>query len=204
MADTATDVAVIGAGPGGYAAAFYAADRGMRVALIDPAPNPGGVCLYRGCIPSKALLHVAKLVNEAHRHRGHGAGLDDQEQRPAIEEAAERRIRFPQVDVHPARPRHHPRQVAVDHRAADGDQAGQNPGGDDPAEEPSSRAMSAGTMKIPEPIIEPATIIVASSKPKSRTKPFSDVFPARTFPAFFATKLASSQAPALLVWLRPV
>ena len=65
MADTATDVAVIGAGPGGYAAAFYAADRGMRVALIDPAPNPGGVCLYRGCIPSKALLHVAKLVNEA-------------------------------------------------------------------------------------------------------------------------------------------
>ena len=65
MADTATDVAVVGAGPGGYAAAFYAADRGMRVALIDPAPNPGGVCLYRGCIPSKALLHVAKLVNEA-------------------------------------------------------------------------------------------------------------------------------------------
>src|SRR5918993_409906 len=65
MADTATDVAVIGAGPGGYAAAFYAADRGMRVALIDPAPNPGGVCLYRGCIPSKALLHVAELVNEA-------------------------------------------------------------------------------------------------------------------------------------------
>src|SRR5687768_14532494 len=65
MADTATDVAVIGAGPGGYAAAFYAADRGMRVALIDPATNPGGVCLYRGCIPSKALLHVAKLIDEA-------------------------------------------------------------------------------------------------------------------------------------------
>ena len=63
-------------------------------------------------------------------------------------------------------------------------------------EEPSSRAMSAGTMKIPEPIIEPATIIVASSRPKSRTKPFSDVVPSRTFPAFFATKLASSQAPA--------
>jgi dihydrolipoamide dehydrogenase len=56
---------VIGAGPGGYAAAFYAADRGMKVALVDPSPNPGGVCLYRGCIPSKALLHVAKVVNEA-------------------------------------------------------------------------------------------------------------------------------------------
>jgi dihydrolipoamide dehydrogenase len=58
-------VVVIGAGPGGYAAAFYAADLGMKVSLIDPAENPGGVCLYRGCIPSKALLHVAKLVEEA-------------------------------------------------------------------------------------------------------------------------------------------
>jgi dihydrolipoamide dehydrogenase len=65
MADSTTQIAVIGAGPGGYAAAFYAADRGMQVTLIDPAPNPGGVCLYRGCIPSKALLHVAEVVNEA-------------------------------------------------------------------------------------------------------------------------------------------
>src|SRR6188768_25407 len=56
---------VIGAGPGGYAAAFYAADLGMSVALIDSEQNPGGVCLYRGCIPSKALLHVAKLIGEA-------------------------------------------------------------------------------------------------------------------------------------------
>jgi dihydrolipoamide dehydrogenase len=56
---------VIGAGPGGYAAAFYGADRGMRVALVDPAPNPGGVCLYRGCIPSKALLHIADVITEA-------------------------------------------------------------------------------------------------------------------------------------------
>jgi dihydrolipoamide dehydrogenase len=58
-------VVVIGAGPGGYAAAFYAADLGMQVALVDPEANPGGVCLYRGCIPSKALLHVAALINEA-------------------------------------------------------------------------------------------------------------------------------------------
>ena len=58
-------VAVIGAGPGGYAAAFYAADLGMRVTLIDNEKNPGGVCLYRGCIPSKALLHVAKLLEES-------------------------------------------------------------------------------------------------------------------------------------------
>ena len=58
-------VVVVGAGPGGYAAAFYAADLGMRVTLVDPEKNPGGVCLYRGCIPSKALLHVAKLLEEA-------------------------------------------------------------------------------------------------------------------------------------------
>ncbi len=58
-------VAVIGAGPGGYAAAFYAADLGMQVTLIDNEKNPGGVCLYRGCIPSKALLHVAKLLDES-------------------------------------------------------------------------------------------------------------------------------------------
>jgi dihydrolipoamide dehydrogenase len=58
-------LAVLGAGPGGYAAAFLAADLGMDVTLIDKEKNPGGVCLYRGCIPSKALLHAAKLINES-------------------------------------------------------------------------------------------------------------------------------------------
>src|SRR5579864_8906720 len=62
-----TNIAVIGGGPGGYAAAFLAADLGMTVTLIDPELNPGGVCLYRGCIPSKALLHVAKLIEESHQ-----------------------------------------------------------------------------------------------------------------------------------------
>jgi dihydrolipoamide dehydrogenase len=56
---------VIGAGPGGYTAAFQAADLGMEVALVNAEPKPGGVCLHRGCIPSKALLHVARVVNEA-------------------------------------------------------------------------------------------------------------------------------------------
>lgn len=65
-------VAVIGAGPGGYAAAFYAADLGMKVTLIDNEKNPGGVCLYRGCIPSKALLHVAKLLDESKHAREWG------------------------------------------------------------------------------------------------------------------------------------
>jgi len=62
-----TRLVVIGAGPGGYAAAFLAADMGMDVAVVDPAPNPGGVCLYRGCIPSKALLHVARVIDESRR-----------------------------------------------------------------------------------------------------------------------------------------
>src|SRR5881628_2158120 len=60
-------VVVVGGGPGGYAAAFLAADLGLSVALVDPEANPGGVCVYRGCIPSKALLHVAKLIDES-RH----------------------------------------------------------------------------------------------------------------------------------------
>lgn len=58
-------VVVIGAGPGGYRAAFMAADLGLQVTLIDPQANPGGVCLYRGCIPTKALLHLAKVKEEA-------------------------------------------------------------------------------------------------------------------------------------------
>lgn len=66
------NIAVIGGGPGGYAAAFLAADLGMKVTLIDREPNPGGVCLYRGCIPSKALLHVAKLIDESRHAKNWG------------------------------------------------------------------------------------------------------------------------------------
>jgi dihydrolipoamide dehydrogenase len=73
MPDTkSVNIAVVGGGPGGYAAAFLAADLGMSVTLIDPEANPGGVCLYRGCIPSKALLHVAKLMEESEQAKDWG------------------------------------------------------------------------------------------------------------------------------------
>lgn len=73
MSDTSNlRIAVVGGGPGGYAAAFLAADLGMKVTLIDAELNPGGVCLYRGCIPSKALLHVAKLIEEAEQSKSWG------------------------------------------------------------------------------------------------------------------------------------
>src|SRR6187399_2372124 len=63
---------VVGGGPGGYAAAFLAADLGLGVALVDSEVNPGGVCVYRGCIPSKALLHVAKLIDESRHAKAWG------------------------------------------------------------------------------------------------------------------------------------
>ena len=59
------ELVVVGGGPGGYAAAFLAADRGMKVTLVNEAEKPGGTCLHVGCIPSKALLHVARVINEA-------------------------------------------------------------------------------------------------------------------------------------------
>jgi len=72
VASESTQIVVLGAGPGGYAAAFYAADLGMQVVLVDEEQNPGGVCLYRGCIPSKALLHVAKVIDEASHAKAWG------------------------------------------------------------------------------------------------------------------------------------
>jgi dihydrolipoamide dehydrogenase len=60
-----TQLVVLGAGPGGYAAAFLGADKGKKVTMIDPRERPGGTCLHVGCIPSKALLHAAKMITDA-------------------------------------------------------------------------------------------------------------------------------------------
>jgi dihydrolipoamide dehydrogenase len=70
-------IVVVGGGPGGYPAAFYAADLGMSVTLVDEEVNPGGVCLYRGCIPSKALLHVARVLHEAREAETFGVSFAD-------------------------------------------------------------------------------------------------------------------------------
>src|ERR1051325_1042621 len=67
-----TEVVVLGGGPGGYAAAFYAADLGKQVILVEQEKNLGGVCLNRGCIPSKALIHATKLIVEARHAVNHG------------------------------------------------------------------------------------------------------------------------------------
>ena len=65
MSSDIHQLVVIGSGPGGYACAFRAADLGIKVTLIEKDSNLGGVCLNRGCIPSKALLHISKILNEA-------------------------------------------------------------------------------------------------------------------------------------------
>src|SRR5471032_3099268 len=74
---TSIQLVVVGGGPGGYSAAFLAADLGLKTALVDSEVNPGGVCVYRGCIPSKALLHVAKLLGEARHAEAWGVSFGE-------------------------------------------------------------------------------------------------------------------------------
>lgn len=74
-----TDIVVIGGGPGGYPAAFDAADKGFKVIMVNDDVAPGGVCLNRGCIPSKALLHVAKLINETKESAAWGIAFQEPE-----------------------------------------------------------------------------------------------------------------------------
>src|SRR4030067_3178032 len=72
VGDIHAEVLVLGAGPGGYTAAFRAADLGKQVVLVERHASLGGVCLNVGCIPSKSLLHVAKVINEAKEAAQHG------------------------------------------------------------------------------------------------------------------------------------
>src|SRR6202011_5109954 len=72
QADRKTQLLVLGAGPGGYTAAFRAADLGLQVTLVERWPSLGGVCLNVGCIPSKALLHAAKVIEDADAMSEHG------------------------------------------------------------------------------------------------------------------------------------
>ncbi|ALI55941.1 dihydrolipoyl dehydrogenase [Celeribacter marinus] len=72
MSDNHADLIVLGAGPGGYACAFRAADLGRNVVMVDPRATLGGVCLNVGCIPSKALLHAAEVIREARHGEGWG------------------------------------------------------------------------------------------------------------------------------------
>ncbi|MCF8719910.1 dihydrolipoyl dehydrogenase [Nitrospina gracilis] len=85
---------VIGAGPGGYAAAFLAADKGMDVTLVDDRDAPGGVCLHIGCIPSKTLLHIARLIGEARQAKEWGLDFGE----PRIDPTALRKWKNKVVD----------------------------------------------------------------------------------------------------------
>src|SRR5690349_18239958 len=71
-----TEIVVVGAGPGGYAAAFYAADLGKKVILIEQEKRLGGVCLNRGCIPSKALLHATEMITAARESAHFGLSFE--------------------------------------------------------------------------------------------------------------------------------
>ena len=72
MEPISTEIVVVGAGPGGYTAAFYAADNGKKVTLVEQSPRLGGICLNVGCIPSKALLHATEILREAKESAGRG------------------------------------------------------------------------------------------------------------------------------------
>jgi dihydrolipoyl dehydrogenase len=89
-----TEILVIGSGPGGYAAAFRAADLGMDVAMVDTAERPGGVCLFQGCIPSKTFLYLAELILDAGRSSAMGVTFE----RPRIDIEAVRAWKADVID----------------------------------------------------------------------------------------------------------
>ena len=112
----------------------------------------------------------AKKSRERHCDRGNRSGLYHEEERPAIEKSPQRTVCLAKVDILAAGPRHHCSQFAVAERGDNREHARDRPHHKQPPGEPTSRAISADTMKIPEPIIEPATSIVESaSQARERT-----------------------------------
>lgn len=89
------EVLVIGSGPGGYAAAFRAADLGLDVTMVDPAPRPGGVCLHKGCIPSKTFLFLSELIYDARRAESMGIAFG----KPRIDLKALRKWKSQVIDT---------------------------------------------------------------------------------------------------------
>jgi dihydrolipoamide dehydrogenase len=87
-ADVEAEILVLGAGPAGYTAAFRAADLGQKVALVEKRATLGGVCLNVGCIPSKALLHVAKVIDDAAAMGAHGVSFGKPSLVPAVSPAS--------------------------------------------------------------------------------------------------------------------
>lgn len=90
-----TDLLVIGGGPGGYSAAFRAADLGLDVIMVDPIPRPGGVCLHKGCIPSKTFLHLTELILDARQAKKMGISFAE----PTLDLAAMRAWKDQVVDT---------------------------------------------------------------------------------------------------------
>jgi dihydrolipoamide dehydrogenase len=88
------EVLVIGSGPGGYAAAFRAADLGLDVTMVDPGARPGGVCLYKGCIPSKTFLYLTELIYDAARAETMGVSFG----KPSIDLEALRKWKGKVID----------------------------------------------------------------------------------------------------------
>ena len=100
MEPITTEIFVLGAGPGGYAAAFYAADKGKKVTLVEQNPRLGGVCLNVGCIPSKALLHATEILREMKESAARGIALGE------AEINLDKLRAWKDIDSRQARPRH--------------------------------------------------------------------------------------------------
>ena len=115
----------------------------------------------------------AEKLAEGHADRGDGSGLNHQKESPAVEKSPERAQRLAQVNVLPAGARHHGGQLAIGKSADDGEKAGHQPGPDQQCRRIDFAAISAETIKMPEPIMEPITSMVALVRPRPLTSSLS-------------------------------